>query len=106
MPRPRKKSERVHIDCSVPVIFLKEDKKFVAYTPVLDLSTCGDTFEDARRMFAEAVTVFLKELVRMGTLEEVLTECGWQKVSRPKRQWVPPAVVGQEDQPVKIAVAV
>jgi predicted RNase H-like HicB family nuclease len=106
MPRQPEKPRRVQLNFSVPVIFLKEDDTFVAYTPALDLSTCGDTFEDAQTMFAEAVTIFLKELLKMGTLEEVLLECGWQKVTRPRTRWIPPVIVGQSQQEVNIQIAV
>jgi hypothetical protein len=34
-------------------------------------------------MFNEGVMIFLKELVRMGTLEEVLRESGWRKAPLP-----------------------
>lgn len=91
---------------SVPVMYMREADGFVAYTPALDLSTCGGTFEEAQKMFAEAVTIFFKELVEMGTLEEVLTECGWQKVSRPTEHWVAPVLVGQAEEEVKIPVPV
>ena len=44
----------------VPVTILKEDKVFVAYSPVLDLSTSGKTFTQVRRRFSEAVQIFFE----------------------------------------------
>lgn len=43
------------IKAELPVIIFKEGKKFVAYSPALDLSTCANTFEQVRKRFAEAV---------------------------------------------------
>jgi transcriptional regulator with XRE-family HTH domain len=93
---------KVLLPFSVPVMYMRQADGFVAYTPALDLSTCGDTCEEAQTMFAEAVTIFFRELAEMGTLDEVLAECGWQKVSRPTERWVPPVLVGQAEEEVKI----
>ena len=47
---------------SIPVSVFKEGKTFVAFSPVLDLSTCGDTLGKAQKMFQEATEVFFEEL--------------------------------------------
>ena len=86
----------------LPVLFLREGLKFVAYTPALDISTCGNTFEQAKKRFAEALDIFFQELVKMGTLDQVLSDCGWTKVARPRAHWVPPVLIGQEQQSISI----
>ena len=63
----------------LPVFFFKEGKKVVAYTPALDLSTFGRTLAEAQKRFSEVVGIFFKEIAKMGTTEEVLKECGWEK---------------------------
>jgi hypothetical protein len=73
----------------IPVIFFKEGKKVIAFSPALDLSTCGNTEKEARKRFAEAVKIFFDEISRMGTLDDVLTECGWRKVTS-EHSWSPP----------------
>jgi predicted RNase H-like HicB family nuclease len=93
------------IKAELPVIIFKEGKKFVAYSPALDLSTCASTFEQARKRFAEAVDIFFQEILEMGTLEDVLKECGWQKISKPREQWIPPHIIAQVQQEIKIPVA-
>jgi len=60
------------IEAKIPVLFFKEDKKVIAYSPALDLSTCGDTEKQARKRFAEAVDIFITEIHKMGTVEDVL----------------------------------
>lgn len=62
---------------NLPVSFLREADQFVAYTPALDLSTSGNTLEEVKKNFAEAVDIFFKEIISMGTLEEVLLDLGW-----------------------------
>jgi hypothetical protein len=67
----------------------KAGEKVVAYSPAIDLSTCGDTDEQARKRFVKAATIFFGEIRKMGTLDEVLFECGWLKL--PKHQdWMSP----------------
>jgi hypothetical protein len=75
----------------VPVLYFKEGNKFVAFSPALDLSTCGDTKEQARERFIEACTIFFDEITRMGTVDDVLAECGWKKVTvKEQSSWSPP----------------
>ena len=72
------------------VLVFKEGNTYIAYTPQLDLSSCGDTPQEARRMLQEAVELFLEEAERMGTLEDILQECGYD---RDRDKWIPPALV-------------
>lgn len=90
---------------NLSVVFFKEDSKFVAYCPPLDLSSCGDTFEQAKDRLTEALDTFLQETIRMGTLDDVLQDCGWRKVTHPKKHWIPPVYVGQVQQAVEIPVS-
>ncbi len=78
------------ISAKLPVEIFKEGDQFIAYCPSLDISTCASTLEGAREMFAELAHIFLSETVKMGTLDDVLLQCGWRKVSRPRLHWEPP----------------
>ena len=69
------------------VLVFKEGDTYIAYTPQLDLSSCGDTPQEARRMLREAVELFLEEAERMGTLKDILQECGYHK---DMDRWIPP----------------
>lgn len=55
----------------------KEGKQFVAVAPELNVSSFGDTKEDAKLSLKEAVELFLEECKSMGTLEDILTEAGF-----------------------------
>lgn len=57
----------------------KEDETFVAHTPELDLSSCGDTEQKALQNLKEAVTLFLEEADKVGTLNQILEEAGFFK---------------------------
>lgn len=84
------------------VAFYRESNKFIAYSPALDLSTCGDTQEQAKRRFEEALQLFLEETDKMGSLEDVLLDCGWKKIGHPQRHWQPPIFVGQTQKEVHL----
>ena len=83
----------------LPVHILREGKRYIAYTPALDLSTSGTTFEQAKQRFVEATELFFEELGRMGTLHETLTNLGWQRV---EHRWAPPIVVSSEQSEVMV----
>lgn len=87
---------------TLSVAFYREGNKFIAYSPALDLSTCGDTQEQAKKRFEECLHLFLKETDKMGTFEDVLLECGWKKVDHPEKHWQPPVFVGQIEEEVRL----
>ena len=66
-------------DISFTVHIFKEGATYVAYAPELDVSSCGDTDEEARRNIQDAVRGFLETSAEIGTLEEVLLEAGYQR---------------------------
>ena len=90
---------KVAFQVSLPVAILREGEQFVAYTPALDLSTSGDTYEEAKKRFDEAAGIFFEETIQMGTLDEVLLELGWKKANN---AWQPPVIVSQEQQTVQV----
>ena len=84
---------------NLPVSFLRESDQFVAYTPVLDLSTSGPTLEEAKKNFTEAVGIFFDEIVEMGTFEDVLSDLGWKKHNE---DFIPPVVISQGVESVRV----
>ncbi len=91
----------VNLEVKLPVSIFKEGKQYVAYTPALDLSTSDKTYEGAKKRFSEVVNIFFEYTIKKGTLNEVLEDLGWQKV---KKQWIPPMVVSQGMEKIKIPV--
>lgn len=98
------KTTKSIIKGSIPVIFFKEGKTFVAYTPALDLSTCGSTYEEAQRRFGKALEIFFEECIKHGTLDEALQAYSWQRVGKPSPHWIPPLVVAHVEYPLQIPV--
>lgn len=88
---------------NIPVAILRENKRFVAYSPALDLSTSGRNYKEAKKRFEEIVEIFFEELIKKGTLEEVLGELGWKKV---QSKLSPPIVIAQESQAIRLPIHV
>jgi len=66
-----------------------KDAPFIAYSPELDVASCGPTEEKARENLKVAVSIVLEEMQKKGKLTELLMELGFQKE---KKQWIPPRV--------------
>jgi len=90
---------KVSLEFKLPVSIIKEGKKYIAYTPALDLSTSGKSYGEAKRRFEEIVKIFFEELIKKGTLEEVLRDLGWKRV---QTKWNPPLVISQDFQTVRV----
>ncbi len=56
----------------------REGNQFVAHATPIDVMSSGPSPEEARKALKEAVHLFLETLKEMGTLEEVLEECGYE----------------------------
>jgi len=66
-------------DISFTVHIFKEGATYVAHAPKLDVSSCGDTDEQARKNIQDAVRGFLETSADMGSLDWVLEESGYSK---------------------------
>lgn len=60
----------------VRVEVFREDDLYVGVCPDLNVSSFGETLEEAKGSLREAVEAFLETCEGMGTLEEVLEEAG------------------------------
>jgi len=65
----------------------------VAYSPAIDVSTVGDTFEEAKARFTEAANLFFEEIIEKGKVNEALIELGWQTKND---QLVPPSIISHQ----------
>ena len=64
---------RVHYRAEI----FEEDGTFVSLSPELNVSSFGDTPEDAANSLQEAVELFLEGCEDLGTLRDVLEESGF-----------------------------
>lgn len=78
-----------YVEAQVPVFFVEEEGQWVAFCPALDVSSYGDTIEEAKVAFEEALEIFIEETVDRGTLEKELLRMGWTLSSK---EYVPPTI--------------
>ena len=58
---------------------LQEGDLYVGLCPELNVSSFGETVEEARHSLHEAMEAFIEECEAMGTLEDVVSEAGFVK---------------------------
>ncbi len=75
-------------------IVFQEGTAYVAYSPKLDVSSCGGTVDEAKSNLRTAVRLFLEEAAKMGTLEDILDEAGY--TPKGEDRWMAPRVVATE----------
>jgi hypothetical protein len=90
-----RKEGSVHIN--IEVMLFKEHDTFVAYCPALELSSYGVNQADAKKAFEGALSIFIKETSKRGTLEKFLLKLGWSLEQKPKVNYRPP-VLNLKDQ--------
>ena len=95
--------KKTMLKANIPVIYLKEGEAFICYSPAFDLAAHGDSFEDAKRSFAQVLKLFIEQVSKKGTWDDVLSECGWEKI---RHAWNPPRIIGQENKEITIPVPV
>jgi predicted RNase H-like HicB family nuclease len=74
----------------IPLSLWKEGDVYVSFTPALDLSTCGDTRDEAIRNMDEAAKLFFQTAEERNCLPELLESYGWELSE--DECWVPPSV--------------
>lgn len=75
-------------ELSLIVHVWKEGPAYVAYAPELDVSSCGRTASQAKSRLREAISLFIEESAKLGTLDDILLEAGFEKHGnrfRPRR---------------------
>ena len=78
--------EPTTVEVLLPLLMWKEEGQFVAFTPALDLSSCGDSEKQALSNFREAVELFVETALERNVLKEILESLGWRFEAN---QWIP-----------------
>lgn len=86
------RKNKVSFDVQVDVVVFEENGAFVAYCPALELSSYGDTQDEAKTAFDGAMNIFIKETHERGTLEKYLLKLGWQLQQKPVTLYQPPTL--------------
>jgi len=66
------------ISIKVPIEIKKRRKWYVAFCPVLDVGSQGETEVKAIKNLKEALRLFLVTCIEHGTLDDVLKDCGFE----------------------------
>ena len=64
---------------SIRIEIFKEGEEYVAFSPELNVSSFGETIEEAKLAIKEAIEAFMEECEKMGTLGDVLEEAGFKR---------------------------
>lgn len=72
----------IKIEIQVPIEIFYGENAFIAHCPIFDVSSQGDTKEEAKENIIDAVTGFIITCYEMGTLSEVLRSSGFIPVAK------------------------
>jgi predicted RNase H-like HicB family nuclease len=86
---------------NIKVEVFREDDLYVALCPSLNVSSYGESVEEAKKSLIEAVEAFVEECVDMDTLEDVLEESGFIKINE---IWQPRQAIKEENLALAILV--
>jgi predicted RNase H-like HicB family nuclease len=77
-------------------IIFKEGPMYVAFNPELDVSSCGKSRQESKKNLVEALTLFIEEATRKGTLGDILLERGFIAKGGAEGGWTPPRLVSTD----------
>lgn len=89
--RAKSDVEATIISIEFDAIIFQEGKSFVAHCPELDVSSCGHSVDEARGNLKTAVRLFVEEAEKLGTLDDILKEAGFQLLA--DGAWKSPRIV-------------
>jgi len=78
----------------------KEGNQYIAHASPIDIMSSGSTPEEARSAVKEAVRLFIDTAGELGTLEDILDECGY--VLTEEDEWISPLWIAIEKQSVSL----
>jgi predicted RNase H-like HicB family nuclease len=67
------------MDISITIEVWQKGKWFIAKCPELDFISQGKTREEAKNNLLEVIQIQFEEMSQIGTLDEYLIECGYEK---------------------------
>lgn len=68
----------LNFELKVPVEVYKGSTAVITSCPIFDVSSQGKTPAEAKKNLADALTLFVTTCYEMGTLDEVMKECGFK----------------------------
>lgn len=81
------------LDLQLNVLVFQQGDYYVALCPSLNLSSYGDSVEEAKKGFDEVMESYLEDCEENGSLREDLIKHGWQLNDKDQNKAEPPPVV-------------
>ncbi|RYD54876.1 MAG: hypothetical protein EOP56_18075 [Sphingobacteriales bacterium] len=66
------------LELTLSVLVFQQGDFYVAYCPSLELSSYGETVQDAKEAFDEAMNSYIEDCHANGTLQQDLVQHGWK----------------------------
>ena len=57
----------------------KEGNMYVSYCPELDISSCGENVQQAKRNLVETILINIEETKKLGTFEQFIEDSGLEE---------------------------
>ena len=97
-------------ECEVAVMIIDEGASYSAYCPSLELTTYGDSMEDAQQAFNERLEIFLEEMRESHSLHNELIRLGWNftahQVYQPENISIPTHLLNHSNRIIKRSFSV
>jgi len=68
------------VNVKLTLLLWREDDQIVAYTPALELSSCGANEQEAVDNFHEAVALFMETAYERNVIRDLLESLGWKRI--------------------------
>jgi predicted RNase H-like HicB family nuclease len=59
----------------------KEGNMYVSYCPELDIASCGEDVQQAKKNLTEAILINIEETKNLGTFERFIEDCGLEEIN-------------------------
>ena len=59
----------------------REGNMYVSYCPEMDIASCGEDVNQAKRNLLETILINIEETKNMGTFEQFIEECGLEEIN-------------------------
>ena len=57
----------------------REGNMYISYCPELDIASCGETVDQAKKNLKEVILINLEEAQKLGTFDNLLEEAGFDE---------------------------
>ena len=54
---------------------------YVSYCPELDIASCGEDVQQAKKYLTEAILINIEETKNLGTFERFIEDCGLEEIN-------------------------